>query len=266
MEAALAALERGLEGEVDYRRVAAEANCSTFHFLRMFEVVTGVTAAEYVRRRRLSLAAVELAGGGATVTDLALRFGYETPDAFGRAFKREFGVTPSGARAAGVRLKTWPRLSFSVVLRGDVSMEFRIEKKGPLAITGLARVISYKDGANTREIPKFWQETTFTPAFGALAGAVPSGSAMGVMGICINDMDEAKQTFTYVIGIESPDAAGHAMLPPGCKEFTAPAGTWAVFPSRGPMPGAIQAVWKRIYSEWYQSSGYEHADSFDIEV
>jgi AraC-like DNA-binding protein len=84
------------------------------------------------RRRRLSLAAAELASGEEKVIDLALRCGYESPDAFAKAFKREFGVTPSEARSGGVRLKTWPRLGFSVVLKGDVPMEYRIEKRGEI--------------------------------------------------------------------------------------------------------------------------------------
>jgi AraC family transcriptional regulator len=162
--------------------------------------------------------------------------------------------------------KEWPRIPFSDVLKGDVSMEFRIEKRGAIAITGIARTVSFKDGANMREIPRFWQECHDAGLVRKLAATVPPGSRMGVMGVCVNDMDDAKQTFTYVIGIESPEAAARRTLPPGCVEVTAEPGTWAVFPSRGPMPDAIQAVWKRVYSEWFPTAGYERAKNCDIEV
>jgi len=260
-------LERGLEGEIEYRKAAAEANCSTFHFLRMFEVVTGVTVGEYVRRRRLSTAALELSEGEARVTDLALRFGYESPDSFARAFKREFGITPSETRGGGVPLQIWPRMSFSVVLKGDVAMEFRIEKRDEFAVTGLTIRASTENGANLREIPAFWDTCISKGHVETLAGATAKHSRMGVMGICVNDFDDTTNKFTYLIGIKRPaDAAVRKTLPRGCADVTVPAGTWAVFGSRGPLPGAIQDVWKRIYSEWFPASGYEHADSPDLEV
>ncbi len=267
MEAAVEYLERHLEGDIDYGRAAAAANCSTFHFLRMFAVVTDVTAGEYVRRRRLSLAAVELASGEEKVIDLALRCGYESPDAFAKAFKREFGVTPSEARSGGVGLKTWPRLGFSVVLKGDIPMEYRIEKRGEMPMTGLSLTTKMDEGANLREIPAFWQRCNGDGRTAALERAMPKDTKLGIMGICMNDFDEKTKTFSYVVGIERPvDEAGRAALPAGCVEFVVPAAAWAVFPAHGPMPNAIQDVWKRIYAEWYPSSGYEHAGGPELEV
>jgi AraC family transcriptional regulator len=267
MEAAMDYLEQGLDGEIEYRRAAAEANCSTFHFLRMFQVVTGVTVGEYVRRRRLSRAALELSEGEARVTDMALRFGYDSSDAFAKAFKREFGITPSEARGGGVRLQIWPRMSFSVVLKGDVAMEFRIEKRNEFAVTGLTIRASTENGANLREIPAFWDDCNSKGHVKAFERAMPRDAKLGVMGVCVNDFDAKTNTFTYLVGIERPaDAQARKALPRGCAEFVVPAGTWAVFSSRGPLPGAIQDVWKRIYSEWFPSSGYEHADSPDLEV
>jgi AraC family transcriptional regulator len=267
MEAAVEYLEGCLAGEVEYGRAAAAANCSTFHFLRMFAVVAGVTAGEYVRRRRLSRAALELSRDGAAVIDLALRFGYDSPDSFARAFKREFGVTPSEARKGGVRLRVWPRISFSIVLKGDAPMEMRIEKRGEIAVTGLARRFSCVDGANFREIPRFWDECHAKGHVGALARAIPPDSKLGVVGVCVNDFDEKKQTFTYLVGIERPrEEAARKALPRGCTDVAIPAGTWAVFASRGALPEAIQGVTKRIFAEWFPTSGYEQADGPDFEV
>jgi AraC family transcriptional regulator len=265
LEAALDYLERHLEGEADLGKAAAAANCSTFHFLRMFAVVTGTTVGDYLRRRRLSVAAQALHDPDAKVIDLALRYGYDSPDAFAKAFKREFGLAPSEVRSGRPTLKYWPRLGFTIVLKGDVAMEFRIEQHPEFKFVGLARRFTTDDGANFRGIPPFWQEAMRDGATAKLDGARRTGDRKGVMGICLNDWNDKDRSFSYMIGV---DAAGadRSKLPAGCVEAGAPAGTWAIFPCRGPVPDAIQAVWKRIYAEWFPNSGYEAAASAELEV
>ncbi len=274
MEAAIDYIESNLEGTEDkgaaleYSAAAQRANCSLFHFMRMFEIVTGVGVGEYARRRRLSLAAQALASGLTSVIDAGLTAGYESPDAFGRAFKREFGLTPSEAKEPGARLKAWPRLAFSVVLKGDIPMDMRFEKRDAFRLTGLSQRVSTADGNNWRQIPAFW-ESELKPGgrFTALEACILPGSPMGVMGVCDCDMG-SDGSFSYLIAIESParGSSQEKALPPGCVSIEAPAATWAVFESRGPLPGAIQAVWKRIFSEWFPSSGYEHAEGPELEV
>src|SRR5215471_13817775 len=105
-------------------RAAALANCSLFHFMRMFEVVCGVTPGEYIRRRRLSCAALDLAATDTRVIDVAMRYGYDTPESFAKAFKRLFGLTPSEAREPGAALSLYPRLHISVVLHGGLAMQY----------------------------------------------------------------------------------------------------------------------------------------------
>lgn len=267
MEAALDYLEGNLEGELEWGRAAAAANCSAFHFLRMFEVVTGVTVGEYVRRRRLSLAAQRLPSGEERVLDLALRYGYESADAFARAFRREFGMSPSEARAEGARLRLWPRLSFSVALKGDLPMEFRIENRGTLSLVGVPLRVACDSGENFKAIPAFWSRLNADGTVGRLAEAMPPDTRLGVMGACADDYDEATDTFTYLAAIERPDGeAARSRLPPGCVELEAPAGSWVVFSARGPLPGSIQSVWKRIYAEWFPGSGYERSEGPDLEV
>ncbi len=142
------------------------------------------------------------------MTDLALRFGYESPDAFAKAFKREHGVPPRQARKGGVRLRVWPRLSFSIILKGDAAMEFRIEKRGEVAVAGLRTRVSCEGGANMREIPAFWDDCYKKGHVEALGRAIPKGSRMGIMGICVNDLDERTKTFTYLVGVERPTGDG----------------------------------------------------------
>jgi AraC family transcriptional regulator len=146
-------------------------------------------------------------------------------------------------------------------------MEFRIEKRGEIALTGLSKRMSSENGANLREIPAFWEDCHAKGHVEALTRAMSKGSTLGMMGVVVNDFDDKARTFTYLIGIERPaDVNARKSLPQGCAELTVPAGRWAVFGSRGPLPGAIQDVWMRIYSEWFPTSGYKHAESPDLEV
>jgi AraC family transcriptional regulator len=257
-------LEANLDGDIVWREAASRANCSLFHFLRMFEVVVGVSVGEYVRRRRLSFAALQLSSGRGKIIDCAFRSGYESPDSFVRAFKREFGMTPSEAKEPGRRLKTWPRISFSIVLKGDVPMNFRIENHEVIKMTGLPLRSTTLEGANSKEIPAFWQRSMKDGTFKKFIESLKPGSKLGIMGVCAPDLDEKTGEFTYLIAIETPN--DKSKLPPGCIDFTTKAGTWAIFESHGPMPDAIQEVWKKIYGEWFPTSGYEHAEDYELEV
>ncbi|MBN2352992.1 MAG: AraC family transcriptional regulator [Spirochaetales bacterium] len=264
MNAALDYIEEHLEENVDWMRAAAGANCSTRHFLRMFEALAGMGPGEYVRRRRLSRAALELSRGGVKVIDLALRLGYETPDAFGRAFKRELGLTPSEARRPGAVLKTWPRFSFSVVLKGDTPMDFKIEHKEAFTVTGLPLATTSAGKKAYTKIPAFWKKCGENKNIERLWRAMPEGSPLGLMGVSADDWDPETGNFTYLIAIESP--ADRSKLPPGCVDVKAPASAWAIFTARGPLPKAFQEMNDRIWSEWFPDSGYERSSGPNLEI
>jgi AraC family transcriptional regulator len=260
INAAIDYMEASLEGEIDWEAAARAATCSLYHFFRVFEVVAGMSAADYVRRRRLSLAALELAAGKGKVIDLALRYGYETPEAFCKAFKRAFGITPSAAKAAKAPLSIFTRMAVSLVLKGAQDMEYRIEELPAFAAFGLVLKTTSKGGENNRAIPRFWQESDKAGLVGALAA---KSGKLGMMGICL-PYEKDGETFEYMIGIEAP--ADRKGLPAGCREASLPKATYGVFESHGPMPMAIQEVWKRVFNEWFPASGYEHAGTPDFEV
>ena len=267
MGRALDYLENHLMEDIDMREVAAAANCSTFHFMRMFDVVTGLGPAEYLRRRRMSMAALVLASGKDfptkdRVLDIALEYGYDSPDAFTRAFKREFGCLPSEARIPGTNLHIFPKLSFTVALKGDKAVEYRIEKGPEYKLTGLSIRTSGSDGTNFKVIPAFWTQTMKDGRFEALCKKAAAGNKLGVCGVC-HSCDDKTGDFTYSIAIETPsDRSG---LPAGCEDISIPASTWAKFTSRGPLSKNFQDVIKRIYSEWFPASGREHAGTPEIE-
>jgi AraC family transcriptional regulator len=255
---ALEYIEGRLDGEFNVGEAACVACSSLFHFQRMFHVLTGVTVADYVRRRRLTLAAQELASSRVKVIDVALKYGYDTPESFSKAFRKMQGISPSAARVPGARLKAYPRLSFQISLKGDKDMEYRIVEKKAFAVVGKSIRVTTKDGENFKRIPQFWDEcyqNGFNERLFAVAGD------MGVLGMCM-EFNQEQEEFTYMIAIEKPK--GH--VPENLEEKQIPSATWAVFESIGPMPDAIQKVWGRIFSEWFSATGYEHADAPEIEV
>ena len=222
MNGAIAWIELHLMEEVAWEDAAREACCSLFHFLRMFEVITGVTAGDYVRRRRLSLAAMELASGDAKIIDVALRYGYDSPDAFAKAFRKLFGCTPTEARRPGVRLRSYPPIAFSITLKGAHAMEYRIEHKPAFSLTGLSIRTTSREGLSFREIPAFWERCTSDGTVARLGALVPPGSTVGVAGVCA-EFDMQSQEFSYLIAIESP--GDRSALPAGCRDIPVAGGT-----------------------------------------
>ena len=261
---ALEYLERNMDGDIDVNEAAGSACMSSFHFQRMFHMLTGVTVADYVRRRRLTLAAQELASTTARVGDVAIKYGYESPEAFSKAFSKAHGIAPSASKRPGVRLKAFPRLSFHISIRGDQDMEYTIAERAAFTVVGRAVRVSCKDGENLKTIPAFWGQVSTDGTIEALKtlskGAKITG--LSILGIC-TEFSGDMQEFTYLVAVETTDR----IAPDGFVVKEIGAATWAAFDSVGPMPGAIQSVWQRIFSEFFPSTGFEHAPGLpELEV
>lgn len=258
MADALEYMEHHMEEPFDAAKISKAAYSSPFHFQRMFHMLTGVTAAEYVRKRKLTLAAQELAVSGAKVLDIALKYGYDTPESFSKAFRKVHGIPPSAVRETGASLKAFPRISFQLSLKGDQEMDYRIVEKEAFQVVGKLHSVSTRDGENLRRIPQFWLDCNKDGTYDRLCGLRTENE---VLGLCL-DIRQEEERFNYMIAVNGSDKGTN-------DDFTVreiPASTWAVFHSVGPMPGAIQKVWSRIYQEWFPATGYEHAGTADMEV
>ncbi|WP_187386099.1 AraC family transcriptional regulator [Paenibacillus tuaregi] len=258
MNRAIDMMEKRMEAPFDIGEIARAAYCSAFHFQRMFHMLTGMTVAEYTRKRRLTLAAQELASSGSRVVDIALKFGYESPESFSKAFRKLHGISPSEARSPGASLKAFPRISFHLSLKGDQGMEYRIVEKPEFSIIGKVAQVTIKNGENYQIIPKLWDTWN---ADGTSDKLLALGKDKDLLGVCL-DMEHQQEQFNYMIAVEAADT-------PVDNEFTIrtiPASTWAVFTSVGSLPNAIQDVLGQIFQDWFPSTGYEHSGGPEIEV
>ncbi len=261
MNAAIDYIEENLAGNIDYSKAAEKAFCSTFHFQRMFLAVYGTTPAEYVRRRRLTLAVTELSLDSSRVIDIALKYGYESPDAFTRAFRNIHGVTPTAAREPGVKLTAYPRISFQIQLTGGNDMEYRIIETPAFNIAMISRKFTNIGGQNLMDIPTWWGEFRKSPdcaAFAALSGK-KSGPLTGgtMLGICFGE--EKTGEFYYGIAVELPEGASAGKF----KMMEVPATPWAVFECLLP---DFQETSTKVFRDWYMATGNEHTGGPDLEV
>lgn len=250
---ALDYLEERLDGEIDPGELGRLAGCSAYHFQRMFSYLAGIPLSEYVRRRRMSRAAAELQNG-AKVLDTALRFGYESPTAFNRAFQAVHGIPPSQAKQTGVKLKAFPRIHFKFVLKGAEEMEYQIVKREAFRIVGFRTPLPMDVEESFQVVPKFWAEIGPRQAeLFPLMGAEP----VGMLGVSTCSEEE---NYYYIA------VASNAPVPEGMHEWTVPAATWAIFTGTGRLPDAMQELQRRIVTEYLPDSGYEWAKAPDIEV
>ncbi|MDR1736695.1 MAG: AraC family transcriptional regulator [Oscillospiraceae bacterium] len=253
MNQALSYVEENLDGEISFERAARIAYSSQYQFQRLFSYMVGIPLAAYIRQRRLTKAAFDLQGGD-RVIDVSARYGYDSPTAFNRAFQSIHGVTPTAARKPDTVLKSFPRVSFQITIKGAAEMEYRIVSKDAFRIVGVREPISTDAEENFKCVPEFWQRTApLIPKICALMNAEP----MGLLGASVADGED--ENFYYIA------SATDMPVPEGMYESVIPASTWAIFTGSG-SPGSIADLQRRVFSEWLPTSGYEWATSADIEV
>lgn len=258
MNNALEYIEENIEKDITSDEIAKVAYSSKFHFLRIFYMITGMNLGEYIRKRRLSLAAKNVMLSKMKVIDVAFKYGYETPEAFSKAFKKLHGVSPSDARKKGNNLKAIPPISFQITVKGEKRMDYKISKKDGFQIAGVSLRTTTVDGINFKEIPEFWDSTMENGIYGKLE---KNAGSLGVLGVCYGEDIEQKE-FSYMIAVEGDKVESLD----NCEVLSVPSCTWAVFESIGPLPGAMQKVWKTIFSEWFPATKYEHANAPELEV
>lgn len=248
-------MEEHLTSEIDYERLGQIACCSAYHYQRMFAYMAGVTLAEYIRRRKMSLAAVDLQGKNEKIMDVAAKYGYSSPTAFNRAFQSIHGIAPSAVKEDGAAVKSFPPITFSIAVKGAEEMNYRMVTKEAFRIVGVSAPLHKELEQNFTVVPQMWQEAAGNGTIEKLAGMMDAPPA-GLLGVsACHDEEQWK----YWIAVSSTKDCGEF------EEYTVPACTWAIFPGSGANL-SIQNLEQRIITEWLPTSGYEYANAPDIEV
>lgn len=262
-------MEAHLLDDISADDVAAEIFMSPFYFQRGFKILTEMTPSEYIRNRRLYLAALDVLGGKEKVIDIALKYRYETPESFTRAFTRFHGVSPVQLKNSPEQLHVFLPLKITISITGGNKMEkldFTVSPMFGFKVIGFEKIISAENAY--KEIPEFWNELCekyFSNVYSGKKDLNPQeqvikDNCIGEYGVCIDDIGGGK--FRYMV-------AGKycgGKVPDGLKLFDFPDLEWAKFKCVGPMPKALQSVNTKIFKEWLPGNpDYEMAGGFNIE-
>ena len=242
-------MEDHLTDEITLADIARHINLSAFHFQRAFSLLTEMSPAEYLRKRRLSQAGADLIGGDEKVIDVAMKYCYDSPESFAKAFTRFHGVSPMQVKK-GSSIQFMNRFTVRITIEGGCIMEYNIEKWEAMDL--LMHAEEFHAETSEAEIPKFWD----TYYANAEYRKIP-----GYLGLCAQQKTDGDE-FRYGIGCKASDVEG---VPEGFEVIHIPEYTWAVFKCVGPVPGAIQTMWEKIYKEWLPVSDYELIPDYDIE-
>jgi AraC family transcriptional regulator len=250
IQSAIRYIEENITEDLNIEDIAARCYVSAFHFQRIFNVLCGITVGGYIRSRRLTLAAQELSRENDKVVNIAMKYGYDSPDSFARAFNRFHGVSPSAATKKGARLRAYAPLRIKISMEGGTMLEYKIAEKAAFTVMGKSK--KFNADTSYDEIPRFWQEH------------MKSGESQivcGMYGVC---MDVDGKVFDYLI---ADNYVPWNEIPNGYITKVIPAGTWAIFPCRGALPKSLQDANTKIWSEWVPNcKEYKLGGNYNIEL
>lgn len=245
-------IENNITGELTIENIAKQVHVSPFYFQKGFAMLCGFTVSEYIRQRRLALAGSELVASDAKIIDIALKYGYDSPDSFTKAFTRFHGATPTAVRKQGGVIKSFASLKIKFTLEGGYIMDYKIVEKEAFTVMGASKVFKY-DSAFT-EVPKFYEEHYKTGK---------SEIVCGMYGINIDESMGCDE-FEYLI---ADNYIPWNEIPEGFVTKVIPKHTWAVFQCKGAMPKSLQDLNQKIFSEWLPNCrDYEIAAGYNIEM
>ncbi len=264
MNEAVNYIEKNLCGDIDFDIVSRIMCQPSVSFQRTFSIITDISIFEYIRRRKMTLAAFDMQNSNHKVIDIAMKYGYESPEAFTRAFKEIHGVSPLIARKQGLPLKAFPRITFLLSIKGAAVMEYRIENKEAFSVYGIEGIFTTEDGKNLKDIPLFWQQCMEDGRFDKLVQS--TGEPLSRIHAICQYRHTDGNTFPYMLFANRTKTCNTD----GFTEVEIPAATWAIFKSEKhteeQTSGVIQSLIKRIYTDWLPTASYKKVDGYELEL
>lgn len=259
-------IETHILDDISADTAAGEVHISPFYLQKGFRIMTGYTIAEYIRNRRLYLSALDMMTGANKVIDVALKYGYDTPESFTKAFSRFHGVTPMQIRSQPHRIKTFLPLKITVTVQGGNYMDYSIEKISGFKVIGFSKQLPFDGGSD--KATEFWGEIYNRYIREMLAKERPetdiekavAENGIGDFGISVGN-GEKNGSFRYFIA----GSYNGGRVPEGMEVYEIPDSEWAKFSASGPIPSAIQTVYAKVFSEWLPSHP-EYEVSMDTTV
>ncbi len=252
-------VDENLDKEISYERISQIAGCSIYNFQRMFSYIADKSLSEYIRNRRLTMAAFDVINSKDKIIDIAMKYGYDSHDSFTRAFQKFHGVLPSTTRNETVRLKSCPKISFQVSIKGETHMDYQIEQRPAFTVSGFKRRICTKDAFSL--VPQIWNTawsegiTDPMEELSKQEGYRPAG----LLGICDGYSWGDSEEMDYYMGVTTyVDVPQCKRLEPleGMSTIEFPKATWVIVEANGKLPNAVQQMYKKFYTEWLPNSGY----------
>ena len=252
MNKAMRYIEENLMGEIDFGEMSRIACCSEYHFRRMFSFLAGMPLGEYIRRRKLSIAAILLDVDENKIIDIALQLGYNSPDAFSKAFQAMHGILPSSVKKGNIILKAFPPMTFQLTIKGGNEMDYRIVEKDAFKIVGLKKRITLIFEGTNHQIDSIVQGLTAEniKELKSLCDIEPKGMLSVSTNFSERTVEGSK--LDQYVGVATTKEASDQW-----DVLEVDAANWAVFTAIGEFPKELQDTWARIYSEWFPTSGYE---------
>lgn len=247
-------IEDNLDKDINFEIVAKEVGMSAFYFHRIFTAIIGISPTAYIRNRRLTVAAQEISKNNENILDIALKYGFESHEAFSRAFKIFHGVVPKMAKTDGNEFKNFSKANLDIEVNANNILSYRIESKDIIKISAFFRKFNIE---NKDEIPKYWKELKES---GTLE-KISNNYKKDLLGICIGTQSDFE--YKYGIGIEqTEDIETNIEM----ETIEIPKSTWVVFKCKGQDEKNINELWTRIYKEFFITSSYKQCMDIDFEL
>lgn len=259
MNAAMEYTENNMALDIDDKEIAKIVGCPYLHFQRMFAFIAEISLSEYIRRRRLTLAAFELQHNSQSVIEIAQKYGYESHSSFTRAFHEFHGIAPIAARKSGAKLRAYPKISFQISIAGGTAVTYRVEKIPAFSVTGVMHRIKTEKSFDA--IPKIWQELKQNGAADRLVELMgPDLRKLpgGILGVLADGHWGRNDEFSYYAAVSCDRE-----IPSDMEKLDFPDNDWVVF--EAPTLADLPRAWKRLYLDWLPTSNYSLADLPAIE-